>query len=193
MDEAGAIIRDDSPAHRYAIITDDVVGPLYASRVSATIGTDQCSIFTIPSGEAHKTRDTWSRLTDALIERGHGRDTLIVALGGGVIGDIAGFVAATFMRGIPYMIVPTTLVAMVDAAIGGKTAVDTQAGKNLVGAFHRPTAVIVDPLILQTLSERHLRSGVAEALKHGIIADAGYFDLVTRCSANGLRQTDQIV
>ncbi|MGI9078064.1 MAG: 3-dehydroquinate synthase [Gemmatimonadaceae bacterium] len=193
LDEVGVIIQRDSPAHRYAIITDDVVGPLYASRAAASIGADRCSVFTIVAGEIHKTRETWSHLTDALLEQGHGRDAVIVALGGGVVGDLAGFVAATFMRGIQYVHVPTTLLAMVDAAIGGKTAVDTHAGKNLVGAFHRPAAVIVDPLVLQTLPERHLRSGIAEALKHGVVADAGYFDLVAQWSASGLGQTDEIV
>jgi 3-dehydroquinate synthase len=111
-----------------------------------------------------------------MLSRGCGRDTTVVALGGGVIGDLAGFVAATFMRGVPVVQVPTTLVAMIDAAIGGKTGVDTSAGKNLVGAFHPPAAVIVDPTVLGTLPAEHLRAGLAEALKHGVVADAAYFD-----------------
>ncbi len=193
LDEAGVIIQRDAPAHRYAIITDDIVGPLYASRASAAIGADLCTVFTILSGETHKTRETWAHLTDDLLQQGHGRDTIIVALGGGVVGDLAGFVAATFMRGIPYVHVPTTLLAMVDAAIGGKTGVDTHAGKNLVGAFHRPAAVLIDPLLLQTLPERYLRSGTAEALKHGVVANAGYFDLVARSAYGGLLRTDKIV
>lgn len=193
LDEAGAIIQRESPAHRYAIITDDVVSPLYASRVAAAIGSHLCSILTIVAGETHKTRETWAHLTDALLEQGHGRDSVIVALGGGVIGDLAGFVAATFMRGIPCVNVPTTLLAMVDAAIGGKTGVDTKAGKNLVGAFKRPASVIVDPLVLQTLPESHLRSGIVEALKHGVVSDAGYFDLVTRYSACDRPQPNELL
>jgi 3-dehydroquinate synthase len=115
-------------------------------------------------------------VTDEMLARGFGRDSAVIALGGGVVGDLAGFVAATFMRGIPVVQVPTTLVAMIDASIGGKTGVDTPAGKNLVGAFHQPAAVLIDPAVLATLPPRELRAGLAEAIKHGVIADAGYFD-----------------
>jgi 3-dehydroquinate synthase len=111
-----------------------------------------------------------------MLALGFGRDSAIVAVGGGVVGDLAGFVAATYMRGIPFVQVPTTLVAMIDASIGGKTGVDTPAGKNLVGAFHQPAAVLIDPQVLGTLPQRELRAGLAEAIKHGVIADAGYFD-----------------
>ena len=131
-------------------------------------------VFSIPAGESNKTRDSWGRLTDELLAKGFGRDSTIIALGGGVVGDLAGFVAATFMRGVPVIQVPTTLLAMIDASIGGKTAVDTPAGKNLVGIFHAPTAVLVDPQLLATLPLRELRAGLAEALKHGAIADATY-------------------
>jgi 3-dehydroquinate synthase len=113
-----------------------------------------------------------------LLAKGYGRDSTIIALGGGVVGDLAGFVAATFMRGIPVVQVPTTLVAMIDASIGGKTAVDTPAGKNLVGSFHPPAAVLVDPQLLATLPLRELRAGFAEALKHGVIADEPYLNSV---------------
>jgi 3-dehydroquinate synthase len=107
-----------------------------------------------------------------------GRDTAVIALGGGVVGDLAGFVAATFMRGVAYVQIPTSLLAMIDASIGGKTGVDTAAGKNLVGAFHQPSVVISDPDVLRTLPPAHLRAGLAEAIKHGVIADAAYFDEV---------------
>ena len=109
-----------------------------------------------------------------MLAKGYGRDSAVIALGGGVVGDLAGFVAATFMRGIPVVQVPTTLVAMVDASIGGKTAVDTPAGKNLVGAFHSPAAVLIDPQLLATLPLRELRAGFAEVVKHGVIADEPY-------------------
>ena len=102
------------------------------------------SLHVVPAGEAHKTRDTWARVTDGMLDAGCGRDTTVVALGGGVVGDLAGFVAATFMRGVPVVQVPTTLLAMIDASVGGKTGVDTAAGKNLVGAFHPPAAVLAD-------------------------------------------------
>jgi 3-dehydroquinate synthase len=106
---------------------------------------------------------------------GFGRDSAIVALGGGVVGDLAGFVAATFMRGIPVVQIPTTLLAMIDASIGGKTGIDTPAGKNLVGAFHQPAGVLIDPQVLDTLPLREFRAGIAEVIKYGVIADEAYF------------------
>ena len=176
LDQLHEIVKRLGKGARVVIITDSEVGSKYGSRVSASLRVDRSSVFEIPSGEQHKTRETWARLTDDMLARGFGRDSLIIALGGGVIGDIAGFVAATFMRGIPVIQVPTTLLAMVDASVGGKTGVDTQAGKNLVGAFHQPLAVLIDPLVLHTLSIEHLRSGFAEIVKHGVVADADYFE-----------------
>lgn len=177
LERSGDLIASWAPAHRYAIVTDSHVGPLYAGRVlealQATGGA--ADIFTFTAGEAHKTRETWSVLTDELLSTGFGRDSSIVALGGGVVGDLAGFVAATFMRGIPVVQVPTTLSAMVDASLGGKTGVDTPAGKNLVGAFHFPAGVMADPQVLATLQLREFSAGMAEVLKHGAIADESYF------------------
>lgn len=174
LDTAGAIIREVAPAHRYALITDSNVGPLYAEKVRNQLEKGSAEVLTIPSGESNKTRESWTRLTDQMLAKKFGRDSVVIALGGGVVGDLAGFVAATFMRGIPVVQIPTTLVAMVDAAIGGKTAVDTPAGKNLVGAFHPPAAVLVDPQLLATLPLREMRAGFAEIVKHGVIADDVY-------------------
>jgi 3-dehydroquinate synthase len=129
-----------------------------------------------PAGEEHKNRATWARLTDAMLAAGCGRDTAVLALGGGVTGDLAGFVAATYLRGVPVVQVPTSLVAMIDSAIGGKTGVDTEAGKNLVGAFHPPALVVVDPEATATLARPQRAQGLVEALKHGAIVDAPYFD-----------------
>jgi 3-dehydroquinate synthase len=154
------------------------VGALYSDRALAGFPAGSAELFTIPAGEIHKTRETWSLLTDEMISRGLGRDTTVVALGGGVVGDIAGFVAATFLRGVPVVQVPTTLLAMVDASVGGKTGVDTPGGKNLVGAFHPPSLVVADPQTLATLPVTQLRTGIAEAFKHGVIADSGYFGSV---------------
>jgi len=174
------LAQEFAPAHRFAVITDSNVGPLYGRRALAGFPAGTAELFVIPAGESHKTRETWARLTDDLLSRGFGRDTTVIALGGGVVGDLAGFVAATFMRGIPVVQVPTTLLAMIDASVGGKTGVDTPAGKNLVGAFHPPSVVVVDPQAIATLSLRHLRAGFAEAIKYGAIADSDYFDTVTR-------------
>ena len=174
IEEVGRRAREATGAHRFAIISDTEVSRLYGERVSAQLG-DDCAVLTIPPGEQEKTRERWGSLTDSLLQYGYARDSAIVALGGGVVGDLAGFVAATFMRGIPVVQVPTTLLAMIDASVGGKTGVDTPDGKNLVGAFHRPSAVIADPLVLRTLAPAQLRAGLAEAIKHGVIADAEYF------------------
>ena len=169
-------------AHRYALIIDETVAKLHLDRIlqavkePGTIGAQQQLVLTVPPGEREKSRERWGSLTDALLEWGAGRDTAIIAIGGGVVCDLAGFVAATFMRGIPVIQVPTTLLAMVDASVGGKTGVDTSFGKNLVGAFHDPAAVIVDPDILGTLPGPVFRSGLAEMLKHGVLADASYFE-----------------
>jgi 3-dehydroquinate synthase len=134
---------------------------------------------TFPSGESSKQRDTWAALTDALLTAGHDRHTLIVALGGGVTTDLAGFVAATLMRGVPWIAVPTTTLAMIDAAIGGKTGLDTSHGKNLVGAFHPPLAVFADTALLSTLPDAHFIAGLAEAVKHAAIASATHWQWLT--------------
>ena len=175
-----------APAHRYAVISDSNVSPLYAGRVTRRLEDSGQSVLvcTIPAGEEHKTRQSWAELTDRLLDARFGRDSAIIALGGGVVCDIAGFVAATYMRGVPVVHIPTTLLAMIDASIGGKTGVDTIRGKNLVGAFHQPAAVVVDPDVLSTLPVEDLRSGMAEALKHGAIADAEYFDFTSTAACH---------
>jgi 3-dehydroquinate synthase len=163
---------------RVAIVTDAHVDQLYARRIAAQLPGSE--IFTIAPGESAKTRETWAQVTDDLLSTGFARDTLIVAAGGGVVGDLAGFVAATYMRGVPFVQIPTTLLAMIDASVGGKTGVDTVAGKNLVGAFHQPALVVADPNVLATLPTNHFRAGLAEALKHGVIADAEYFGRIAQ-------------
>lgn len=179
-----------APAHHYAIISDDEVAAHYAGDVVAQLARrGQSSLHLMPAGEAHKTRDSWAQLTDDLLDAGCGRDTTVVALGGGVVGDVAGFVAATFMRGVPVVQCPTSLLAMIDASIGGKTGVDTAAGKNLVGAFHQPAAVLVDVETLRTLPLAHRRAGLAEAIKHGVVADADYFSRI-RAAVPALLEDD---
>ena len=167
-----AAIRAAIAGRRAAIITDTNVAPLHAVPLAERLGIDTAAILTITAGEGSKTRDEWARLTDSLLARGYGRDSVIVAVGGGVVGDLAGFVAATYMRGIAVIQVPTTLLAMVDAAVGGKTGVDAPAGKNLIGAFHRPILVVADPATLGTLPDVQFRNGLAETLKHALITSA---------------------
>jgi 3-dehydroquinate synthase len=178
ISHVAAIAKEVCAAHRYAVITDSNVGPIYARQIKKGFSRDKVDVLTISAGESNKTRDTWGSLTDQMLVRGFGRDSAVIALGGGVVGDLAGFVAATFMRGVPVVQVPTSLMAMVDAAIGGKTAVDTPAGKNLVGVFHAPAAIVVDPQVLTTLPLNELRAGFAEVIKHGVIADEPYLRTV---------------
>lgn len=172
LDELPALVGRLWPSRRVAVITDDTVGALLADRLA---GGPWALVLSVPAGEASKTRARWEALTDALFAAGFSRDSAIVALGGGMVGDLAGFVAATYARGIPFLHVPTTLLAMVDSSVGGKTGVDTAHGKNLVGAFHPPAAVLADPLVLRSLPPQHLRGGLAEMAKHGLIADAAYW------------------
>jgi 3-dehydroquinate synthase len=188
----GALVLRHLPGRQVAMLADETVLQLYRSgRLGPAEWTGET--LTFPAGEPSKNRDTWARLTDALLERGFGRDSGIIALGGGVTGDLAGFVAATYMRGLPYMQVPTTLLAMLDASVGGKTGVDTAKGKNLVGSFHPPAAVIADPLTLGTLPERDYRAGLAEAVKHGLIADRDYFEwMETHASELTRRDPDKL-
>ncbi|HEU5303391.1 MAG TPA: 3-dehydroquinate synthase [Gemmatimonadales bacterium] len=186
------LVAEHLEGRRVAMIADAAVHELYrAGRLGTPAWTGE--VFTFPSGEKSKTRETWSRLSDSLLERGFGRDTGLITLGGGVTGDLAGFVAATYMRGIPYLQVPTTLLAMLDASVGGKTGVDTRHGKNLIGAFHPPAAVVADPATLATLSDRAYRTGLAEAVKHGLIADQAYFEwMETYADALARREPDPL-
>jgi 3-dehydroquinate synthase len=181
------LARTHLPGRRTALIADRTVARLYREFLDGSnaawrtrektcddVAAEGWGVLEFPAGEASKVREVWTELTDRLVSLGFGRDAGIIALGGGVTGDLAGFVAATFMRGVPFMQVPTTLLAMLDASVGGKVGVDTAHGKNLVGAFHPPVAVVADPLTLRTLDERAFRSGLAEAVKHALVADEGH-------------------
>ena len=173
------------PASVYVVITDDTVDDLYGEAIDAAFVTvleepaDARMIkFAIPPGEGSKTRATKEQIEDWMLANGCDRSACVVAIGGGVVGDMAGFVAATFMRGIRYVHVPTTLLAMVDSSVGGKTGVDTPAGKNLVGAFHRPQRVYTDLSFLQTLPEREFNNGMAEVIKAGAIFNDKLFEFL---------------
>ena len=180
--ELPALVAAACPASRYAVITDSHVAERYGQHVVALCRDAglPVELFEFPAGEWNKTRETWTSLSDRLLAARFGRDAAVVALGGGVVGDVAGFVAATFLRGLPYVQVPTTLLAMIDSSIGGKTGVDVPAGKNLLGAFHQPRLVLADLDVLGSLPPQQLASGMAEAVKHGVIADADYFATLER-------------
>lgn len=188
LDRLVDLVHQHLPGRRVALIADATVHELYrGGRFGRATWSGET--LTIPPGEKSKSRDCWARLSDELLERGFGRDSGLIALGGGVTGDLTGFVAATYMRGLPYVQVPTTLLAMLDASVGGKTGVDTPHGKNLIGAFHPPAAVIADPLTLKTLPEREYRGGLAEAVKHGLVADRAYFEWI-EAEARALTRRD---
>jgi 3-dehydroquinate synthase len=167
---------------RCGLVTSVRVGGLYRAPVEASLRAAgfEPEVIELPDGEEHKTLETLARLYDRLLDAGIERRSPLVALGGGVVGDVTGFAAATLLRGMPIMQVPTTLLAQVDAAIGGKTGVNHQAGKNLIGAFHQPCAVLADTDVLRTLPRREYVAGLAEVVKYGVIGDAALFATLER-------------
>jgi 3-dehydroquinate synthase len=164
-------------SRRVALVSDRAVLRLHGRRVTQSLGAAgfEVALVTLPAGEAAKTLEVARRAWGRLLAAGCDRTSTVVALGGGAVGDLAGFVAATFMRGMNLVQLPTTVLAQVDASIGGKTAINHPRAKNLIGAFHQPRLVLVDPAALRTLPEREFRSGLAEVIKHGIVLDAAYF------------------
>jgi len=163
---------------RVAIITNESIAPLYLGALEATLERAGVQVLTIvlPDGERFKVWDTLNRVFDRLLAARCERKTTLIALGGGVIGDLTGFAAATYLRGVPFIQIPTTLLAQVDSSVGGKTAINHPLGKNMIGAFHQPVAVIADTDTLRTLPDRELAAGLAEVIKYGIIGDAPFFD-----------------
>jgi 3-dehydroquinate synthase len=157
------------------VVTDGNVAPHYLARVRAALAGKTVQALVLPPGEQEKTLARFTEVMAALAAMGASRDATVVALGGGVVGDLAGFAAACWMRGVRFVQLPTTLLAMVDSSVGGKTAVDLPQGKNLVGAFHQPAAVLADTATLDTLPDRELSAGLAEVVKYGAIADADFF------------------
>ena len=172
------LIADKLPQKRAAIITNATIAPLYLAPFRCALEARGIGVvpITLPDGEAYKSWDTLNRLLDALIEHRCERNTALIALGGGVIGDLAGFAAAIYQRGVPYVQVPTTLLAQVDSAVGGKTAINHPGGKNMIGAFYQPLAVVSDTDTLSTLPPRELAAGLAEVIKYGLIRDPRFFD-----------------
>ena len=164
------------PGKQAFIVTNEAVRDRYLDPLLSSLPSVAADCMCIGDGEAFKTLDTYATLMDRLIAGGHNRTTVVIALGGGVIGDVAGFVAATYQRGIAFIQVPTTLLALVDSSVGGKTAVNHPRGKNLIGAFYQPRCVIADIGTLETLPPRELKAGLAEVIKYGVIYDAAFFD-----------------
>ncbi len=176
----GALLAKHLRGRHALVVSDEHVSPLYGDAVVAALQSAradaQLATLVLPAGESAKTFGNFNRVIDALAQMGATRDACVYALGGGVIGDMAGFAAACWMRGIDCVQIPTSLLAMVDSSVGGKTAIDIPQGKNLVGAFHPPRAVVIDTAVLRTLPPRELRAGLAEVVKYGAIIDAGFID-----------------
>jgi 3-dehydroquinate synthase len=174
------LLRRFVSARDVLIVSNTIVAPLYMASLTSALAPRHIVEAILPDGEQHKTLGTASRVIDVLVANRFGRDACIVALGGGVVGDIAGFVAACYQRGIDFIQVPTTLLAQVDSSVGGKTGVNHAGGKNLIGAFHQPRAVITDTSTLRSLPDRELRAGLAEVIKYGLICDAKFFAWLER-------------
>lgn len=171
------LLRGMLEARKVAIVSNTTVAPLYAAPLHAARRDRGETIdIVLPDGETHKNLDTLGRIFDVLVANRFARDDLLVALGGGVVGDITGFAAACYQRGIDFVQIPTTLLAQVDSSVGGKTAVNHPGGKNLLGAFHQPIAVLADTDTLRSLPPRELRAGLAEVIKYGLICDAEFFE-----------------
>jgi len=157
------------------IVTNETVGPLYEQQVRQALADYEVDTVTLPDGEQYKNWETLNLIFDALLEKAHSRKTTIVALGGGVVGDMAGFAAASYQRGIDFIQVPTTLLSQVDSSVGGKTGINHPLGKNMIGAFYQPKAVLIDILTLQTLPPQEVSAGIAEVIKYGLIRDDDFF------------------
>lgn len=182
--EGGRLVREALPKVRdVMVVSNDTVAPLYMAGLRAALEqqgfrTDECIL---KDGEEYKTSESWMQIITALLEKGFSRDGALIALGGGVVGDIAGFAAACYQRGIAYIQYPTTLLAMVDSSVGGKTAINHPLGKNMIGAFYQPKAVLADIACLKSLPERQLAAGMGEVVKTGIIYDSVFFAKLEEC------------
>lgn len=171
----GELLRGAIKGKRVLVVTNEVLAPLYLDPLVAGLAPLQVDTLVLPDGEQFKTLDTFDQVMGHLLAGNHGRDTTLIALGGGVIGDLTGFAAACYQRGVPFIQVPTSLLAQVDSSVGGKTAVNHPLGKNMIGAFYQPELVLIDTLCLQTLPEREFAAGMAEVIKYGIIWDPEFF------------------
>ena len=195
LDRLGEYTRKHLASETCAIISDSNIAPLYAKRVQKNLTSAgfRHTLITIPAGEKSKTLERAGAICDQMVVAGLDRQSFVVGLGGGMIGDISGFIAAIYHRGIPHVQIPTTLLAMVDSSIGGKTGVDTRAGKNLIGVFHQPSLVIDDVDVLKTLPRRQFNQGFAEIIKHAVIADAKMFDMLQSWKAGGAPALQRLI
>ncbi len=191
LDQVGVIAKKYLAGQLVALVTDDNVKKLYAERVAENVESAgfHVKILSVPAGESSKSLSVMENLFSDLIKAGFNRKSAVIALGGGVVGDLAGFLAATFMRGIQYVQIPTTLLAQTDSSVGGKVAVNHHLGKNLIGVFYQPDFVFIDPLVLRTLDKREINAGLGEVIKYGLIRDKELFEKLIN-SINSLQNLD---
>ncbi|MGD8175932.1 3-dehydroquinate synthase [Marinimicrobium sp. ARAG 43.8] len=175
LDNTG-LLRRHLRAKQVYVVTNETLAPLYLPKLIEQLDGLQVNSTVLPDGEAFKNLETLNRIFDGLLESRHNRTTTVLALGGGVVGDMAGFAAACYQRGVDFIQLPTTLLSMVDSSVGGKTGVNHRLGKNMIGAFYQPQAVIADMSVLETLPDRELSAGIAEVIKYGLIADGEFFE-----------------
>lgn len=175
------------------IVTNKTVAPLYLPILQSSLPAIQCNVVILPDGEQFKNQSSLFSIYDALIQHKHHRDTTLIALGGGVVGDITGFAASTYQRGAHFIQIPTTLLAQVDASVGGKTAINHPLGKNMIGSFYQPKAVLIDVATLNTLPEREFRAGLAEMIKYGLLVGGEFLEQLTKALKKGLTsQSDEL-
>ena len=190
---ADSTVKNQIESHQIMVVTNETVAPLYLERITTAFADRIVRTIVLPDGEQFKTLDSLQTIITALLEHGFDRSCTLIALGGGVVGDITGFAAACYQRGVDYVQIPTTLLAQVDSSVGGKTAVNHPLGKNMIGAFHQPTCVITDVATLSTLEQRQLRAGVAEIIKYGLISDPEFFEWLEAELENILRLDPECV
>jgi len=179
---------------KIAIITNETIEPLYVPSLKRLLGEKEVLVIALPDGEQYKSHESLNVIYDKLLTHKFGRDSLLIALGGGVIGDITGYAAATYMRGVDFIQIPTTLLSQVDSSVGGKTGINHALGKNMIGAFYQPKCVLIDIDVLQTLPDRELSAGLAEVIKYGLIRDADFFAWLEREMANLLsKKSEQLM
>ena len=174
--DRGELLTQYIPGNSALIVTNEVVAPLYAAQIEAALHDIKYKTFILPDGEQHKSQDTLNSIYDCLLSNRFDRNTTLIALGGGVVGDITGFAAASYQRGVHFVQIPTTLLAQVDSSVGGKTGINHAMGKNMIGAFYQPRTVIADTSTLNTLEDRELSSGIAEVIKYGLIRDLPFLE-----------------
>ncbi len=189
-----ALLTPHITGRQVLVVSNETVAPLYLERLQATLTDFDQDAVILPDGEQYKTLDVLNRIYDRLLEKRFNRRCTLIALGGGVIGDMTGFAAATYQRGVNFIQVPTTLLSQVDSSVGGKTGVNHPLGKNMIGAFYQPRCVLADTDTLSTLDDRQLAAGLAEVIKYGLIREAGFFEwLETHIDDLGRRNTDALI